>query len=500
MTNIVIYARYSSEKQTEQSIEGQLRVCHEYAERNGYNIVHEYIDRALTAKNDKRPAFQQMIKDANKKEFEYILVYKLDRFARIKYDNVIYKHMLELNGIKVISATELISNTPEGNLMEGLLELFAEMYLKDLSQKVKRGMRESMIKGNYLGGNILYGYKVVDKKIFIDEDKAPAIRYLFNEYANGKPRNQIVDELNNKGYRTNRGKPFSYNSLQTTLSNIKYIGRFDNGEVQNDNYYPPIIDQELFDKVQLRLKLNRNHPTNTKTTHEYLLSGKAFCGYCGNSLVGVSGTAKSGNSHHYYSCSKRWKSHDCKKKNERQVPLENIVIKKIKHILNPKTIDFIATKVYEQYNCDKTDTMLKDYEVQLIRIEKELDKCFEIFYNANNIDLRNRMNEKADSLSLQKQDLQAEINKIEQIRKMQHSKQDIIEILNFFVDGDENDIDYKKRIIDNFVSAIYVFDDHLMIYFTLFDKTLIPFDKLKEDLEELGVRISSDTVHQSELS
>ena len=157
MTNIVIYARYSSEKQTEQSIEGQLRVCHEFAERNNNNIVNEYIDRAMTGTNDHRPAFQQMIEDSIKKEFEFVLVYKLDRFSRSKYDNAIYKHKLQQNGVKVISATESISNTPEGALMEGLLEMFAEMYIKDLSEKVKRGMRESILKGNFIGGRTLFG-------------------------------------------------------------------------------------------------------------------------------------------------------------------------------------------------------------------------------------------------------------------------------------------------------------------------------------------------------
>ena len=496
MTNIVIYARYSSQAQTEQSIEGQLRVCHEFAERNGYNIINEYIDRALTGTNDNRPAFQQMIEDSNKKEFEYVLVYKLDRFSRSKYDNAIYKHKLQLNGVKVISAMETISNTPEGALMEGLLEMFAEMYSKDLSQKVKRGMRENMLKGNFYGGIVSYGYKVIDKKIFVDEEKAPAIRYIFKEYADGKPKKQIIDELNAKGYRTVNGKPFSYNGMQKTLTNKKYMGVFDNGTIQSETFYPAIIDKETFEKVQARLTLTSKMPAKNKAKAEYILTGKAFCGYCGNSLIGICGTGRHGESHHYYTCYSRHKHHNCKKANQKKQALELAVMKKIKKILNSKTIEFIAAQVYAQYNQSNTDQILKDYDAQLKTIEKELDKCFNVFYNATNQELQNRMNEKADSLSLQKKDILAEIKKIQITQKMQHSKEDIVAILNVFVDGDINDIEYQKRILNNLVNCIYMFDDEIVIYFTLFNYDRISFERLQNDLSQNGVRISNTLVNQ----
>ena len=212
--NVVIYARYSSSAQTEQSIEGQLRVCREYAEKKGFNILHEYIDRAMTGTNDNRPEFQRMIADSKKQNFKFVLVYKLDRFSRSKYDNAIYKHKLQENGVKVISATEAISDTPEGIMMEGLLEMFAEMYSKDLSQKVKRGMRENVLKGLTIGGKVLYGYKVENKRVIINEEQAPAVKFMFKEYANGTSKKDIVKQLNNMGYRTNAGQKFTINSIQ----------------------------------------------------------------------------------------------------------------------------------------------------------------------------------------------------------------------------------------------------------------------------------------------
>ena len=145
MKKAVIYARYSSDSQSEQSIDGQLRVCKEYAERENIKIVDTYIDRAMAGTNDHRPDFQRMLRDSKKKGFDYVLVYKFDRFARSRHDSAVNKAILNRNGVKVISATEQISDTPEGIILEGMLESFAEYYSAELSQKVKRGRKESRI-------------------------------------------------------------------------------------------------------------------------------------------------------------------------------------------------------------------------------------------------------------------------------------------------------------------------------------------------------------------
>ena len=111
----MIYARYSSDNQREESIEGQIRECTAYAEKNGITIVKHYIDRAISAKTDNRPEFQQMIKDSDKKLFDIVLVWKLDRFARNRYDSARYKTQLKKNGVKLMSATEIISEGPRAS-------------------------------------------------------------------------------------------------------------------------------------------------------------------------------------------------------------------------------------------------------------------------------------------------------------------------------------------------------------------------------------------------
>ena len=208
----VIYARYSSDNQTEQSIEGQLRVCEQYAQNNNIAILNTYIDRAMTGTNDNRPAFQQMIKDSANKEFDYILVYKIDRFSRNKYEIAKNKKILKDNGVKLLSAMENIPDTPEGIILESLLEGMAEYYSAELSQKVKRGMNETRLKGNFTGGTIIYGYKVENHKILINEEQAEVVRYIYKQYALGTYVKDIIDSLTSKGI-LNKGKPFARNTI-----------------------------------------------------------------------------------------------------------------------------------------------------------------------------------------------------------------------------------------------------------------------------------------------
>ena len=157
MKTAVIYARYSSDSQTEQSIDGQLRVCQEYARTHDIIILNTYIDRAMTGTNDNRPDFQRMIKESSRREWNYVIVYKFDRFSRNKYETAMHKKTLKDNGTKVVSATEFVPDTPEGIIFESMLEGYAEYYSAELSQKIRRGNNESRRKGNLTGGRVPYG-------------------------------------------------------------------------------------------------------------------------------------------------------------------------------------------------------------------------------------------------------------------------------------------------------------------------------------------------------
>ena len=198
----VIYARYSSDNQREESIEGQIRECTAYAEKNGITIVKHYIDCAISAKTDNRPEFQQMIKDSDKKLFDIVLVWKLDRFARNRYDSARYKTQLKKNGVKLMSATEVISDGPEGIILESVLEGYAEYYSADLSEKVVRGMTENALKGKFSGGAIPFGYTIdADRRFEIDPLTAPFVAETFQRYNDGQTMREIRDWLNEKGIK-----------------------------------------------------------------------------------------------------------------------------------------------------------------------------------------------------------------------------------------------------------------------------------------------------------
>lgn len=298
----VIYARYSSHGQTEQSIEGQLRDCYAYAQREGLTVIGEYIDRAITGRTDDRPDFQRMISDAAKKQFQRIIVWKLDRFARNRYDSAFYKAKLKKFGVKVVSATEPISDEPEGIILEGLLESMAEYYSANFSKHVKRGQRESIIKGTFLGGYAPFGYCVINNRLEIDERAAPIVREIFERYAGGEKKTSIINDLTRRGIRAEHTKAFTFEFLTRMLKNEKYIGIVRHGGFDVVGTCPAIVDEALFRRAQERIAAAKHAPAAAKAKEPYLLQGKAFCGLCGMPMVGESGRSKSGVVHHYYSC------------------------------------------------------------------------------------------------------------------------------------------------------------------------------------------------------
>ena len=136
--NAVIYARFSSHNQQEQSVDGQVRYCTQYAEAHNMRIIGTYVDRAMSGTNDNRPDFQQMIKDSENKQFQVVLVWKFDRFARNRYDSAFYRRALKNNGVTVTSVTESVGEGSEAIILEAILDAMADAYSKQLAENVKR--------------------------------------------------------------------------------------------------------------------------------------------------------------------------------------------------------------------------------------------------------------------------------------------------------------------------------------------------------------------------
>lgn len=474
----VIYARYSSDSQREESIEGQIRECTAFAENNGITILRHYIDRAYSAKTDNRPDFQEMIKDSGKKLFDMVIVWKLDRFAKNRYDSARYKAQLKRNGVKVVSATEVISEGAEGIILESVLEGYAEYYSADLSEKVIRGRTDNALKCKFNGGTLPIGYIINEEQHFqIDPLTAPFVLDVFKKYDKGATMKELRDWLNDNGVRNTRGQPLNFNCIQHMLSNRRYIGEYKYRDIIVPDGIPAIVPEDLFDRVQEKLAQNRKAPARHKAEDDYLLTTKLFCGYCGAYLCGESGKSRNGTIHHYYKCvSVKKKRTDCKKKPVRKQWLEDIVVNEVmKVVMDDKAIEAIVSMVMDLQ--DRENTSLPLYEQQLREAETGIQNLLNAIQQGI---LTKSTKSRLEELEAAKEDLEIKIAN-EKIAKPRISPEFVTFWLHKFRKLDVRQQSHRKMLIDAFVNAIYLYDDKLVLTFNYKDGTrTITLDDVKE--------------------
>lgn len=475
--NAVIYARYSCSSQREESIEGQLRECKAYADKNKINIVGTYIDRARSATTDNRPDFQKMISDSSSKNFNYVIVWKLDRFSRDRYDSAVYKALLKKNGVKVISATEHISDEPNGIILESMLEGMAEYYSKELSQKVIRGHHENALKSKFNGGTLTIGYKIDEnRKYVIDPETAPFVVEAFKLYREGNTIKEIVQILNNKGMRNTLGTKMTITTVTNLLKNRKYLGEYRYGDVVNKGEIPQIVPEVLFDEVQKEFAKNRKATARHKATDDYLLTTKLVCNDCGSLWVGEIGTSRNGNKYRYYKCINAKRKKGCiKKKGLKKDELEDLVIQQImKFLMNDEVINNIADFVLKEQKTENVAVPALKSKLKEIgqKIENLLKAIEDGLYTSST-------KERLQSLEAEKSETEILIAK-EEIANPMLSREDIIhwltELRNIKIDS----ISGKKRLINIFINSIVVYDDRLLIVFNYRDGTnTVPVDIIK---------------------
>ena len=457
--NGVIYARFSSDHQREESIEGQVRECREFADRQGINIVGIYTDRALTGKTDKRPQFQKMIKDSERRQFDVVIVWKLDRFSRNRYDSATYKHKLKKNGVKVLSARENITDSPEGIILESMLEGMAEYYSAELAVKINRGLTENALKCKYNGGTMPLGYmKGNDQRLITNPETAPIVVEIFTRYADGETIREIISSLNERGIRTTRGKPFRQNSLDGLLCNRTYLGYYKYRGEEIENGVPAIITQELFDRVQARRARNRQSRAGAKAETEYLLTTKLYCGHCNSMMIGESGRSKNGSMYHYYKCGNHKRADGCHQRIFRKDVIEKLVIDRaIQLIHEDNVIDFVAecaSRIQKQES-----TMLPVLEAQLREVQASIDNMIKAIEMGI---ITASTKERLEALEDDKKKLLSAIA----TEKMEHPdipKEFFEYWLSRLVSGDIESPEYRKMIADIFINSIYVLDDGLKL-------------------------------------
>lgn len=457
--NAVIYARYSSDNQREESIEGQLRECQAFAESNDMIIVDTYIDRALSAKTDNRPDFQRMIKDSASGTFDIVIVWKLDRFARNRYDSAHYKSVLQKNGVKVVSATEKISQTSEGILLESLLEGMAEYYSAELAEKVTRGLTENALKCKYNGGTLPIGYTTDENQFYIiDSLTAPAVLDAFKHYAEGSTMQEITDELNLKGIRTKKNTPITLNTVTRMLHNRKYIGEYRYSNFVTPNGMPAIVPEDLFERVQDMMKANKKAPAKHKAEDEYILTTKLFCGKCKCLMAGESGTSRTGIVHRYYKCVSVKYHRGCDKKTVRKEWVEAFVISHImKIIFDDDLMDKLADALLEHLN--QENTALPILEKQFAEVQKNIDNMLNAIQQGI---FTPSTKERLEALEREKSELSVQIIK-EEMSKPKLTKEQILFWIYKFRKLNPKRLDHRRRLVNSFVNSIYLYDDKIII-------------------------------------
>ena len=456
----VIYARYSSDNQREESIEGQIRECKVFAERNGIDVIGSYIDRAFSAKTDNRPDFQRMIKESANKAFDVVLVWKLDRFARDRYDSAYYKRVLRKNGVKVVSATEAISEGAEGILLESLLEGVAEYYSVELAEKTLRGMTENALNCK-VNGSVPLGYKPTEDGHYqIDPIYAPIIVEIYQMYLDGMSMKRIVDELKARGIRNRKGGEISENVVRKILENRRYLGEYIFRDIVIPNGIPQIVPQELFSQVQERIERVKKAPARHKAEEEYLLSTKLFCGKCERMMAGESGTSRENIVYRYYKCSGVKRKLGCDKKTVRKAWIEDLVVEEIKKVVNDdELIAYIADCVMELQG--KSNSLLPCLRQQLAEVEKGMENLI----NAMQMGIVNDMTKKRMSdLEARRSELQVQIAK-EELEKPLVSRDEIVCWLEHFRTFDTTKFEHRRRFIDTFINRIFLYDDKMVITF-----------------------------------
>lgn len=411
--NGVIYARYSSHNQTERSIEGQIADCKAYADLHEIKIIGEYIDRAMTGTNDNRAGFQKMLSDADKGFFDCVIVWKVDRFGRNREEIAINKRRLRKSGVMLLYAKESIPDGPEGVILESVLEGIAEYYSKDLSQKVKRGMKQKAMECKCNGGQRPFGYDVIDG-CYTPNEYADVVREIFKRYDNGASFADIAHDLNRQGIRTTKGGEFSGQSVKSILSNKKYCGFYSFDGFEMENGMTRIVDQDIFDSVQEKLYLSSKGRRQAEKRLKFFLTGKMICGECGMPYVADGGTGSKGEYYGYYSC-KGHKRKKCDMPSFSKDEMEWYVFRKIYELSG---CDDLKAKIIQEVEDDKSkkqaDSELKRCKKEYDSVCKKITRLFKAIENGmipeeSEDDITIRLLE----LNNQKKELEASIKKLE---------------------------------------------------------------------------------------
>ena len=386
-----ILARYSTENQSEASIEVQVDRCTEWCNQHSIPVLDVFADRAISGMKETRPEYQRMMQALYAGGADTVVIYDQSRMFR----NMVYwfqfRETLQRIGVHVVSVTQPTVggdlSDPAVFLNEGVTALFNQMWVLQTQQKVREGVRQRAKSGKHTGGTPALGYRVENERLVVDEEEAETVRLIFGLYAAGHGYMDIIRELNRRGLKTKRGNAFGKNSIHDLLKNEKYVGRalfggkpvsYDgarNAHAERGEHLeiecPAIVSRELFDAVQTKLKANKHQNTGKRVTDvEQPLKGKVFCGKCGGAMTIHYKYPERGSARYeYYKCATKQRGKGCAGMSIRKDELEETVANAVLTMLGaPKSREKLLEVLREQ-----RDNIVKTAEPKLKELQNEYD-------------------------------------------------------------------------------------------------------------------------------
>lgn len=493
----VAYARFSSNNQREESIDAQLRAIREYCEKENIELIAEFIDEAQSGKTDDREDFQNMINKLLKGHIQadYVLVHKFNRFARSKFDSALYKKKLKDIDVKVVSVTQKIDETPEGELLEGFLETIDQYYSANLAAEVRKGLRENALKGKHAGGQVLFGYSLDKDGYYVPNENAKIVKRIFEEYAAGYPKTEICEKLNKEGYRNQRGKLFNTRTLYDLLRNEKYIGNYvytiDKKEtVRLDGIikdHP--IDIKLWTEVQELCRSASEKAQARQRTNKrfYYLTGKAYCEECGSKICANGSKRSNGNGklNCYYQCVGKVKQKNgCKNPALNKDWVEPRVLKTIMNVvMNKEVVKQIAQVAFEEIIAMRDTPVVTTAQLkkELAQIDKKQERLRDLYIDG---DMKKEiLDEKNGELARRRYQIEDELEKRKNVFEAEDiSSEDIEEFIIRYVEDireeyDQSDDEFKRIMINTFVERVDVSREKVTVH------VHTPFGRMDRDFD-----------------
>lgn len=497
----VIYARYSSHNQKDRSIEQQVDDAEKLAASLNIRIREIYSDRALTGRNDKRPSFQKMMRDAAKGKFKYVVAWKSNRMGRNMLEAMVNEARLQEMGVRVVYSEEDFDDTAAGRFAARSMMNVNQFYSESMAEDIRRGLRDNAKQG-LVACSLPYGYKSGKGQVIeIDEPRAEVVRQIYTQVACGVPYVDIANELNARGIKTRLGGEWNKGSFHRIVSNERYRGIYIYSDIRIEGGMPRIVSDELFFRVQEVIHTKGNPQTGRHRIYgDYLLTGKLFCGHCKAPMVGMSGTGKSGRLHFYYVCQTKRAGGDCKKRNVRREVIEESVARAIKaYALQDDMIEWIADSTVAYNKEHRPDSKLQLLRGELTEVQRAIRNIMGAIEHGIYTDTtRDRLQE----LEQQQADLTVKITLTEG-EIVDTPRDDIVAGLRMFRDGDVKDKKYRAKLFDTFLIAVYLYDDgKLKIVFAFGGKqntVTIPLEEIADEeeiFESASVRLGSPNLHQ----